>query len=302
MIIVLYSFFDQYLANGKVGGYLRMQANLSQLPRESKETNGTSQQSTGSTGSNSSTSNYTSSNYSSSYTSSKRKETSYENTQEPQSPTVSPYIEKVKISRLHPASYYRPSLITLIIRPYKGEEINITGWKIKTRHGEFTIPKGIEKYESHRTPKNIIIKDYVTVYLIGSKNPLGLNRDFRANKCFGYIKKYRDFYPSFYASCPRLKLEDLSHLNPYCQEFILHLSTCEIPDYSNNIKIATDSKCVSFIRDNFSYSSCFKKYSQDENFLLNYWYIYIKGNIVEELHDTVYLYDQYGLLVDKYSY
>ncbi|MBU2635138.1 hypothetical protein KJ841_01525 [Patescibacteria group bacterium] len=215
---------------------------------------------------------------------------------------TSPYYGKVKISNIQAQTEYRPSLINLRVNIYPGEKINLTGWKIKARKGEIIIPKGIEKYQSHITPRDIIIKEYTNIYLINDSNPLGRDKNFCLNKCFGYIKNYNSFYPSFYTYCPKPKLEDVSHLNPYCQEYILRLSSCEIPNYSNNIKIATDSKCVSFLNNTFNYSSCFKEHSKDEDFLKNYWYVYVGTDIVEPLHDTIYLYDPNGLLVDKYMY
>ena len=215
---------------------------------------------------------------------------------------TSPYYGKVELSTIQAETRYHSSLITLSVRVYSGEKINITGWKIKARKGKITISQGIEKYQSHRTPSDIIIKENTKIYLINDSNPLGRDKNFCLNKCFGYIKNYRSFYPSFYTYCPKPKLEDISHLNPYCQEYILRLSSCEIPNYSNNIKIATDSKCVSFLNNTFNYSSCFKQYSKDEDFLKNYWYVYVGTDIVEPLHDTIYLYDHNGLLVDKYMY
>ena len=230
------------------------------------------------------------------------KEETIEETVIQETTDTSPYYGKVKLSSIRAKTRYNPSLITLSVRVYPGEKINMTGWRIKARKGEIIISQGIEKYQSHITPKNIIIKENTKIYLINDSNPLGRNRNFCLNKCFGYIKNYRTFYPSFYASCPKPKLEDISHLRPYCQEYILHLSSCEIPNYSNDIKIATDSECVSFLNNTFNYSGCFKKYSQDENFLKNSWYVYVGTDIVEPLHDTIYLYDPNGLLVDEYMY
>lgn len=217
-------------------------------------------------------------------------------------PTVSPYYGKVKLARPRTASYYSPAVINLSIRPNYGEEINITGWKIKTRLGEFIIPQGIERYQSHISPRDIIIKENMVIYLISTKNPLGRDKNFRPNNCFGYLQNYHTFYPYLYTSCPRPTLEDVAHLNPFCQEFILRLSPDEIPDYSNKLRISGDSQCTTYLKENFSYTKAFNKYSQDKNFLLNYWYIYTNTNIVEKLHDTIYLYDQNNLLIDKYVY
>ena len=289
-VITLYSVLDQYLSNGELLGFLKMRASVSQQESDQAETETTSQTPSSNTPSNS-------------YPPSQNQEKSVPIPEPiPTSPTISPYIGKVEINRVRTASSYRPSLITLNIRPYKGEPINITGWTIKTRKGNFIIPKGVEKYQSSGSLRNIVITESLYVYLIGDTNPLGRNKNFRTNKCFGYLSLSRDFYPYARGYCSRPKLEDVSHLNPYCQEYIIHQYGCQMPDYSDDFKISTDSQCVSYILDYFTYNGCYKNHFQDKDFLNNYWHIYIGKNIVQEYHDTVYLYDQYGLLVDKYSY
>ena len=75
-----------------------------------------------------------------------------------------------------------------------------------------------------------------------------------------------------------------------------------MPKYSDDFKISTDSKCVSYILNYYTYNGCLKRSSKDEDFLSKYWYIFINKNIVEELHDTIYLHDNNDLLVDKYTY
>jgi len=291
--VVAYSVFDQYLKKGNLPAGLQLQANVSQEKSIEKENIETNKPLTARISTNPIQSNNPGTNL--------KKEEIIEITQE-EAVDTSPYYGKVKLSTLRAETCYHPCLITLSVKIYPGEKINITGWKIKARKGEITIPQGIEKYQSDRTPSDIIIKEYTNIYLINDSNPLGRDKNFQLNKCFGYIKNYHSFYPSFYTYSPKPKLEDVSHLNPYCQEYILRLSSCEIPNYSNNTKIATDSECVSFLNNTFNYSSCFKKYSQDENFLKNYWYVYVGTDIVEPLHDTIYLYDPNGLLVDKYMY
>jgi len=302
-IATLYSLIDQYSTSGKFPSFLK----ASMFPEEKTEQE--QEQEQGQNNSNNSNQNQTDEkeqpkqteqNNSSNYTQPTNQEPKPK--PKPKTPTVSPYIDKVKINRVKTANQYSPSLVALSIRPYKGEPINITGWTIKTRKGTFTIPKGIEKYQKNMPLDNIIIKDQLSVYLIGNVSPLGSNQNFRTNKCFGYLNQSLDFYPSIYGSCPKPELEDLSHLNPYCQDFILHQSGCKMPNYSKDFKISTDSQCVSYILDYFTYNGCFKRYSQDPDFLKNYWYIYLDRNFVQDYHDTVYLYDQYGLLVDQYVY
>jgi len=217
---------------------------------------------------------------------------------------TSPYFGKVKISRAITQTSSRPSLITL--NTYLKEEVSITGWQIRGKAGSFVIPQGIEKYHPGYNPvpkESIFVKKGDRVYLSGSLNPLGRGRNFRPNKCFGYLAEYRDFPISFPINCPKPTREEISHLNPCCQEFILRMRTCEIPDYSSNLKISTDSECVSYLSENFNYTSCFMDHSRDEDFLGRDWHIYMNSNILASNDcDILYLRDQNGLVVDKYSY
>ena len=225
-----------------------------------------------------------------------------ENKENTEVKTISPYFGKVRISGIRNKDPYSPSLVTLSYSLNRDDKINITGWRIKGRPGEVIIPKAIKKYQSYIEPDNIIIESYGTIYLIGASNPLGMNKNFQLNKCLGYLTNYHSFYPSFYTWCPKPGLEEISHFNPECQEFILRISSCEIPNYSNNFKIATDSECVSYLNAHFNYSGCFREYNKDEDFLKDIWYLYINSDIANPLHDTIYLSDQNGLLVDKYVF
>ena len=219
---------------------------------------------------------------------------------------TSPYFEKIKISSVNSQTSSRSSLITLNTYLEKEEEINITGWQIRGKRGSFTIPQGIEKYNPYYNPvpdENIFIKRSDRIYLSGASNPLGRGRNFRPNKCIGYLDNYRDFPIPLSKNCPKPTSGEISHLDPCCQEFILRLGRCTIPDYSSNLRISTDSECVVYLIDNFHYADCYRKYSRDEDFVENNWHIYMNSNIVvSDNCDTLYLRDQNGLLVNKYSY
>lgn len=294
--LVAYSLFDQFLSSGTLPSYFQLPNNFSKTdnPLTAAVSGSIRQKSSNPAPAPSSAQ---SAQQAPAPASQPKKEGAAEKTT-----NISPYSGKVKISAIQAKSHSYPSLITLNYWLKEGEEINITKWRIKSNEKKFTIPQAIEKYKSSATPRDIILKQYGSVYLIGSSSDLGRNKNFRLNKCFGYLDQYHRFYPSIYTYCPKPSLEEISHLNPYCQEFILRLPRCEIPDYSDNSKIERDSECISYLEDNFNYSGCFKKYSKDKDFLMNYWYVYTFTNIAHELHDTVYLYDQNGLPVDKYLY
>ncbi len=227
---------------------------------------------------------------------------------------TSPYFEKVQIYLVRiPSSYYPSSLITLNSYLTREEEINITGWRIEGQKGGFTIPQAIEKYNhffySQISNKNLPLKDIFVkytdkIYLSSALNPLGRNKNFRLNKCFGYLAEERDFAINFYNSCPKPKRDDEETLNldTCCQKYILEKRTCEIPDYWENPRVAGDSECVDYILDNFNYIGCYNNYSKDEDFLKNEWHIYMNRDFVSPGFHMLYLRDQNGLLVDKHLY
>lgn len=219
---------------------------------------------------------------------------------------TSSYFGKVKISTVQIQTSSRPSLITLNTYLKNEEEINITGWNIRGKANSFTIPSGIEIYQPGYNPvpeENIFVKQGDIIYLSGGSSPFGRGRNFRPNKCLGYFTNYYDFIISLPKNCPKPTRDEISFLDPCCQEFILRLNSCQAPDYSNNIKVSLDSECVSYLDKNFNYDGCFYQHSRDDDFLGKNWYIYLNENIaVSNNCDTLYLRDENGLVVDKYSY
>jgi len=225
---------------------------------------------------------------------------------------ISPYWQKVKFYQVTADNWhstYSPStLITLYAQLYDEEQINITDWTIEGKKGVITIPRGIEKYDpsygllsSNSLPlKDIIVKNYDKVYISSDPNPRGRNRNFRLNKCFGYLDWNFTIY--FYTNCPATDYLDILHLNPECQDYILGLTRCEVPNFENNADVARDQKCVDYINDHFNYTGCYKHHSEDNDFLESEWHIYANQNIVSGGYDTLYLRDKNGLLVDKIIY
>ncbi|MFC1663950.1 hypothetical protein ACFL0A_02400 [Patescibacteria group bacterium] len=224
---------------------------------------------------------------------------------------ISPYFGKVKIYNLPSYNSSHPSSFQLSANLDEGEKINITDWKINGNKGIAIITQGIETYLPYgSTPiEDIFIKKSDTLYLWNTSSPIGINKNFRTNKCFGFLMDTFNFSPYFSVSkkCPSLpKLEELLHLSEYCQEFILRMGGCQVPDYSDNIRVVVDSKCTSYIGSyaerNFNYLGCYQNYYKDKDFLNNEWHIFLGHNIISEFHDIIYLRDKEGLVVDKYVY
>jgi hypothetical protein len=219
---------------------------------------------------------------------------------------TSPYFEKIKIYSVKTETSTRSSLITLTSKLKEGE-IDITDWQIKGEKGSFDFAPAIEKYNPISNPNpddNILVRPGDEIYLSGGSNPLGKNKNFRLNKCMGYLANTYDFPVSFSTSCPKPEREEISYLSLCCQEYVLQLKSCEIPSYWEweDYQILGDSECQEYLSYNASYAGCFRNYSQDEDFLEDAWYFYLERNIVSDECDLLYLRDQAGLVVSTYLY
>ena len=198
------------------------------------------------------------------------------------------------------------------------EKINITGWQIegKNRKRSFIIPQGVEKYDSYNPlfQENILIKSGDRIYVSSASSPLGMRRDlnFRPNRCLGYLVLTLDFAIPISLNCPSPRPDRLPrYLEDSCKEYIKSRAPCESLQYERlrtfNISGDALSLCRDYINSNFSYPGCFANYSQDSDFLINEWHIYMniqnqEREIMDIQKDTIFLRDKSGLLVDKYNY
>lgn len=223
---------------------------------------------------------------------------------------ISPHFAKVKIYRVNPPAPLKTSLITLRTDLKGGEEVNITGWEIEGKQGSFIIPRGVKVYDQVNSPffsEDIVVERGDKIYISSEANPLGEDSGFRPNKCFGHLTKSHSFPIPVSKSCPRIERERLSYLSPFCQKYVLEMDSCGalVSEKLNEYNLYGDSECLSFIMDNFGYSSCLIDYSGDKDFLKKEWHIYLdrtEREIMDEKKDTIYLRDKDGLLIDKYSY
>jgi len=221
--------------------------------------------------------------------------------------SVSPYFEKVIISQVKPETSAQPSLITLNSQLSPNEQINITGWSLEGWDGKVTIPQGVEQYfhfYKSNVNEDIVLQWGERVLLSSAYNPLGRDRNFRTNQCLGFLTNTFDFPIPIPLNCPRPESNDISHLDPCCQQFINALRSCQIPDFSDEAVLSLGSECLSYLKENLNNIACFANYFQNTDFLGNEWHIYLNNkNIVASYNcDTLYLYDKNGLLVDEYSY
>lgn len=223
---------------------------------------------------------------------------------------VSPYFQKVLISSISTAV---PSLITLRTNLKQGEEMSLTGWKIRGKAGTFQIPLGIERinpFSSLQAGDLIAVRATDTVYLSSSRGPFGLGKHFKPNTCMGYLKSSYTFPLTVPSSCSldKPKEETLLYFLQACQDFVfkkIDFSSCTFPDYSKDLTVSADTQCTSYLAGlatGFTYSSCFSRHADEPGFTTNEWHVYMNTNLLTQRFDTIELLDQNNLLVDKKTY
>jgi len=217
--------------------------------------------------------------------------------------SFSPNFGKVKFGAISHTSIDLSSQITT------SEKIDITGWKIKGSKGEITIPQGVELFIPGTSIPNsdIVVKQYDVVHIYTKSNPFSVNKNFRPNKCFGYLNDYYQNSGYYYSKiCPTINRDDICNFTQECQNAIMSLQNCSSQGYSNNLYVVSNYACQTYA-DNYisrylNYDGCIGNYSKDKDFYSNSWDIYLGYDIVCKCDDVLYLYDRNGLLVDQYSY
>ncbi len=217
---------------------------------------------------------------------------------------VSPYYQKVEIRNVY-ADEDDFEDDYLILRNKEDQLINITDWTIKTKRDTITIPRAV------RGLRHPFLSNYNSNIELGyggeliiSSNLSSQGVDFQINKCTGYLDQSSQFYPSLDEDCPYLNESEYSHLKSTCRDFINDLDRCELPDYSDDFAVSSDSECTSFLTEKFNYNQCYLDYYQEVDFFENEWRVSLSKSIdiFDNVSDTIILYDENGLKVDEYFY
>jgi len=221
---------------------------------------------------------------------------------------VSPSFGKVTQGSLRVAKSSSPFSLTLSTHLQSGETLSISNWTLKSNTGSFSIGLGAQRISAIGTvfQERIVLNRGDRVLVSGAASPFGTGGNFRPNVCLGWLAQYYSFPLSVPSSCPdRPSLQDVSFLTPACQDFIrkeVSFSRCEVPSYSQNVAIAADAPCITYINDNLNYGACVAKHSGDSNFLKNEWQVFANRSFGHPIHDTIQLLDENGLLVDRKVY
>lgn len=218
---------------------------------------------------------------------------------------LSPYFEKIQVSSVSTYSWGNyPKSISLYSYLQEGESINISGWKIKSNRSEISIPKAVGVYRPDGGEETDIIllgSNYINIY--NAKSPV--NKNFRLNKCTGYLENFYDFNPPLPMNCPYINRSEISYLYGECQSYIMSLSSCKMPEtnfYNSLPGSERGNDCRAYL-NTINFGNCYSKYRSDKDFLSSEWRIWIEGDwFIDSLHDRIRIFDKEDLLADEYIY
>ncbi len=223
---------------------------------------------------------------------------------------LSPFYKKVRIasiSPLNPYDYSPAHVFTLSAESGNTETIFITNWKIKgNRRAEAYIPKGISDMSptslgGAQGPIGLAPGEYAVFYT----NTSAIGRNFRLNKCTGFLNNFHSFVPSLPNNCPALfERSEVVTFSGSCQSFLFSLSSCADvkPNDRNRFTGENDNGCRA-IMDRFNFGYCYNRFRSQPDFFSREWKVWLneRPNFDRE-HDRILLYDSAGLLVDEYVY
>ena len=223
---------------------------------------------------------------------------------------TSEYFGKIKIaSVVRRASVAKPHYEKLTLRNQSSDlGVNVTGWTIKAERSNFSfnIPAATRVYNPREFSVSdpiVLTKGAVADIYVGKKSPLGVN--FQENSCDGYLENSFEGYDGLSAS-GRCVLPDTSSYNSFsvaCRTFIRSINGCRTPSLTA-FQFGGEPACRDFIVRNYNYQSCVERARNRADFYQGKWKVYLgrAEEIFDDLNDKIYLYDNKGLLVDRYSY
>jgi len=212
---------------------------------------------------------------------------------------LSPYFRKVSVTAKPPENG-TGSAETIILRSNLQAAVNVTGWKIRSNTGSFTVPGAVLVYNPAvpPAPQNIVLAPGHILNVYSSVSPL--DADVRLNSCSGYLNDTYFFYPPMPQTCAAVDRQAFATLSGVCQDYILSLKTCEVP--SVNPPVAFDDFACRNYLNTLNYSGCIKANRNKSDFFADEWRVWMGKRILDELHDRVLLFDKSGLLVDQFIY
>ncbi len=219
---------------------------------------------------------------------------------------LSPYYNKIIISSVSKDFSKRTiNQITIRTNSFLKEKANITGWHIKNNKGvSIYMPKAVSNFNLRGAwfESDLVLAPNNYVYVYNSQSPIG--RNFRLNKCTGYLNNYYKFMPNLPNSCPRIDRGEIISFSGKCQNILTSLGSCkEIKNSDWNTLVGDEeANCRAYV-SNFNYGGCYSAYYADRDFLSKEWRVWLNTNISFDMaHDRLLLFDNNGLLVNEKIY
>jgi hypothetical protein len=222
---------------------------------------------------------------------------------------LSPNYRKVRLTSVNvPRNPYERGQFTLKAEHNLSSGINVSGWKIRTNGGgEVFIPKAIADYNPlyYLPPEGDIVLypgDYLNVY--SWSNRFFGGRNFRLNKCIGFLKSIYNFDPKLPGNCPTPDQSEIITFSGRCQTFIRSLNSCDMPTANelNSFSGPSDLTCRAYL-ERLNYRYCYEANRNKADFFSHEWRAWLNVSLpFDREHDRLLLFDKDGGLVDEYVY
>ena len=223
---------------------------------------------------------------------------------------TSPYFGRVDITNIsYTGDFRRPHYEKISIQNSSSESpVNVSGWKVATKRFNFSfeVPRAaalLNPRSANNSDPIVLSRGHAVEVFVGKVSPVGAN--FQENSCVSYLENSFEGYDavSGYGSCAGLDSSSYNRFSLECRSFIRGLNGCRSPNLLY-YQFINEPACRDFIFENFNYQSCVNRSRSKNDFYSGRWKVYLgrSEEVLDDLNDTVYLYDAQGLLVDSYSY
>ena len=214
---------------------------------------------------------------------------------------ISPYFKKVRFNSVSPTSGFNSYSRVGITGQMDGvDKVNVTGWLIQANRGSQRIPQAVDVYDPNglTAMSDIRLGNSDALYISSAFS--ASYKNFRINKCTGYLENFYHFTPPLPRSCPSFNTPEVRRFSGACQDYVRSLGSCELPAANPPVP-EYDTACRRFI-DTINYRGCFDSHRGDADFLSREWWAWSGNRFLDERHDRVLLLDNQGLLVDVREY
>ncbi|MFA5870696.1 MAG: hypothetical protein WC842_02315 [Candidatus Paceibacterota bacterium] len=220
---------------------------------------------------------------------------------------LSPFYKQVRITGVNPPDFFGDVTSELTISSDNLKSpVMITGWNIRANlGGSVEIPRAVSDFSPYggNTEGDIILApgEYVRMYSWKSAN----GKNFRLNKCMGFLNQQISFSPSLPNDCPSIAQDKrIITFTGACQDFLRSLPSCRLPSENdlNRYTGTNDIECRR-IADQYTFGNCYDTNRFKSDFYSKEWRVWMNGGMrFDPKHDRLILFDKQGLVVDEYVY